>query len=217
MSEPPTKEASPPSYIVVLSGTHVTGKETIAISLSKSLDCPWLKGDQVHSASNTIARSQAKRGYDSSSVYGRTWFTKMQRIGLMSEKAESDGGGEVDNQDINKKGTACIALVSCFALRKPARDAIRDVMLAKSVRVIFVILQITRDTLSGRTLGAENPELAARIMEEKAEDLREPMEEERDVLVVDSMRDVDALILDIEAVIKRQVAEVWCGGQFSCS
>lgn len=125
----------------------------------------------------------------------------------MTDRAESDGGGEVENQDPKKTGTGCLALVTCFALRKPARDAIRDVMLAKSVRVIFVILQITRDTLSGRTLGAENPELAARIMEEKAEDLREPLEEEKDVLVVDSMQDVDALILDIEEMIRRQVED----------
>jgi len=208
MSEPPTQEASPSSYMVILSGTHVTGKETIAISLSKSLDCPWLKGEQVHNASNSIARSQEKRGYDSPTVYGRIWFTKMQRIGLMSERAESDGGGEVDSQDPEKNRTGCIALVTCYALRKPARDAIRDVMVAKSVGVIFVILQITRETLSGRTLGAENPELAARIMAEKAEDLREPLEEEKHVLVVDSMQDVNALILDIEEMIRRQVSDL---------
>jgi hypothetical protein len=55
-------------------------------------------------------------------------------------------------------------------------------------------------------LGAENPELAARIMEEKAEDLRKSLEEEKDVLVVDSMQDVNALISDIEEMVRRQVA-----------
>jgi len=128
----------------------------------------------------------------------------------MSDGSESDGSGDSDNEDQNKKKhlkneTGCLALVTHFALRKPARDAIRDVMLEKEVRVIFVILQITKDTLSGRTLGAENPELAEKIMEEKREDLREP-EEETDVLVVDSMQDVDALTLNIEEMIRRQVS-----------
>jgi gluconate kinase len=123
----------------------------------------------------------------------------------MSDKVDLDGGGEVENQDPKKRVTGCLALVMCFALRKPARDAIRDVMVAKSVWEIFVILQITRDTLSGRTLGAENPELAARVMEEKAEDLRKLLEE-KDVLVVDSMQDVNALISDIEEMVRRQVA-----------
>ena len=123
----------------------------------------------------------------------------------MSDKVKLDDGCEVENQNPKKRETGCLALVTCFALRKLARDAIRDVMVAKSVRGIFVILQITRDTLSGRTLGAENPELATRIMGEKAEDSRKSLEE-KDVLVVDSMQDVNALILDIEEMVRRQVA-----------
>jgi gluconate kinase len=209
MSEQSTREDSLSFYVVILSGTHVTGKETIAVSLSKSLSCPWLKGEFAANSANVISSSQAKRGYDLGTVYGRTWFKKMQRIGLMSDGSESDGGGDSDNEDQNKKKhlkeTGCLALVTHFALRKPGRDAIRDVMLKKEARVIFVILQITKDTLSGRTLGAENPELAERIMEEKREDLREP-EEETDVLVVDSMQDVDALTLNIEEMIRRQVS-----------
>jgi len=126
----------------------VTGKETIAVSLSKSLGCPWLKGEFAANSANVISRSQAKRGYDFSTVYGRTWFKKMQRFGLMSDGSESDGGGDSDNEDQIKKKhlkeTGCLALVTHFALRKPGRDAIRDVMHEKEVRVIFVILQITR-------------------------------------------------------------------------
>jgi len=211
MSESSIQGALSPFYIIILSGTHVTGKNTVAISLSRSLNCPWLKGDWAANAAQMISRSQEKRGYDVGAVYGKTWLKKMQRLGLMSDGSESDGGGDSDNEDRRKKksakkSTGCLALITHFALRKPSRDAIRDVMLAKEVRVIFVILQITKDTLCGRTLGAENPELAERIMNEKAEDLREPEEEETDVLVVDSMQDVDALTLDIEQMIKAQVA-----------
>jgi gluconate kinase len=212
MPEQPTQEDTPSFYIVILSGTHVTGKETIAVSLAKSLNCPWLKGEFAANSANVISRSQERRGYDLGTVYGRTWFKKMQRIGLMSDGSESDGGGDSDNEERRKKKkplkkeSGCLALVTHFALRKPGRDAIRAVMLEKEVRVIFVILQITKDTLSGRTLGAENPELAERIMEEKREDLREPEEEETDVLVADSMQDVDALTLDIEGMIRRQVS-----------
>lgn len=210
MSEPSNQEAPPSFYVVILSGTHVTGKETIAVSLSKSLNCPWLKGEYAANAANVISRSQENRGYDLGTVYGRTWFKKMQRIGLMSDGSESDGGGDSDNEERRKKQkplkeTGCLALITHFALRKPGRDAIRDIMLEREVRVIFVILQITKDTLSGRTLGAENPELAERIMEEKREDLREPEEEEKDILVVDSMQDVDTLTSDIEEMIRQQV------------
>ncbi len=96
---------------------------------------------------------------------------KKSVIGLMSDGSESDGGGDSDNEDRGKKKfreeKECLALVNQPALRRPGRDAIRNVMLAKDFRVIFVILQITTETLSGRTLGAENPELAERLMKEK--------------------------------------------------
>jgi gluconate kinase len=209
MSDPST-QASASSYTVVLSGTHVTGKETIAVSLSTSLNCRWLKGEPVHASALRVARKQEERyGYNGSTVYGRSWFTKMQRIGLMSEVAlKSDGAKKLDNhKDVSneKPRMGCIALVTMYALRTPERDAIRDVMLANSVRAIFVILQITKDTLSGRTLGAEEPELAKKIMKEKLEDLREPLKEETDVLVVDSLQDVDSMTLHIEEMIRRQV------------
>jgi gluconate kinase len=209
----------PQEYIVLLSGTHVTGKDTIAVSLSTSLSCPWLKGDQIHTSSLQIAKSQAKRGHEFSTVYGKTWFTKMQRIGLMSEGYESDGEAEdfplrspkSGNPKIKIKGNggegACKALVTTYALRKESRDAFRDVMSSKGVRTIFVILQITKHTLSGRTLGAEEPELAERIMEEKVEDLEVPVEGERDVIVVDSMQGIDALTVEIEERIRMQVEE----------
>ncbi|CZR68189.1 uncharacterized protein PAC_18088 [Phialocephala subalpina] len=205
MLEETTPKAPATSYMVVLSGTHVTGKETIAVSLSKSLNCPWLKGEFVHTSAWFAARAQERRGQDRSTVYGRQWFTKMQRqFGLLSDIPESNGGKAFE-PDPKKSSTGCIALVTIFALRKQGRDAIREVMLERSVRVIFVVLQITKDTLDGRTLGAEEPDLAETIMESKREDIRLPEVEERDVLVVDSMQDVDALTLDIEERVRRQV------------
>lgn len=53
-----------------------------------------------------------------------------------------------------------------------------------------MILNITKETLSGRTLGAEEPELAEWIMGEKVADIEEPapeeVEEGGDVVLVDS-------------------------------
>ena len=93
-------------------------------------------------------------------------------------------------------------------MRKLARDAIRDVMLAHSIKTIFVIMHITKETLSGRTLGAEEPELAERIMGEKIADIQEPLEEEKDVILIDSMLDVDASFFEIKEGITRQLADI---------
>ena len=137
----------------------------------------------------------------------------------MNEGYESDGeaeelplrspksGNPKIKMKVNGGEGACKALVTTYALRKESRDAFRDVMSSKGVRTIFVILQISKHALSGRTLGAEEPELAERIMEEKLEDLEDPVEGERDVIVVDSMQGVDALTVEIEERVRRQVED----------
>jgi gluconate kinase len=198
------------SYVVLLSGTHVTGKETLAVSLSKSLGCPWLKAEHIHASASFGARSQEKKGYNYGGVFGRIWFSKLRRLGFLADGNESDGELEVDTcrklrTAPRKPGSNCTALISCFAMRKPARDAIRDVMLAHDIRAIFTILHITEETLFGRTLGAEEPELAERIMGEKIADIQKPFQEERDVILIDSMKDVDALFSEIRERIMRQL------------
>ena len=172
-----------------------------------------MKAEVVHNSATFGARSQAKKGYNYSEVFGRIWFSKIRRIGFLSDGNESDGESEVEapkklSTAPEKLGTDCTALISCFAMRKPARDAIRDVMLAHSIKPIFVIMHITKETLSGRTLGAEEPELAERIMGEKIADIQEPLEEEKDVILIDSMRDVDAMFLEIKEGISRQLADM---------
>jgi gluconate kinase len=143
-------------------------------------------------------------GYDYSKVFGRIWFSKLQRLGFLTDSNESDGESKVEAR--RKLGTeGCAAVISLYHMRKPARDAIQDVILANSIRPIFVIMHITKETLSGRTLGAEEPGLAERIMEQKIADIQEPLEEEKDVILIDSMRDVNTLFPEIMQGITRQL------------
>jgi gluconate kinase len=200
------------SYVVLLSGTHVTGKETVAISLSRSLSCPWLKADMVHTAAAFGSRSQEKKGYDYRKVFGRIWLSKIQRIGFLTSGNELDGEskvevtGQLDIEGCVGNSTAgCAAVISLPHMLKPARDAIRDIMRAHSIRTIFVVMQITKETLSGRTLGAEEPVLAEEIMEQKLAHIQAPLEEEKDIILVDSTRDVDAVFLEIMEDISRQL------------
>jgi len=189
-------------YIVLLSGTHVTGKEMTARTVATNLQCPYINGEMAHTAANFSSRSADRRGggLDPAASFGNTWYRKMSRLGLLEA---------LENPTLPPTPTSTpaanpAALITVFALRKFSRNAIKNVMREKGVRVIIVILQITTDTLSGRTLGAEEEGDAVRIMASKAEDLRPP-EGEEDVLVVDSMQQVDALIEDIEGMVRRQV------------
>ena len=160
---------APRHHVILLIGTHVTGKETLAFSLSRSHGCPWVKGELAHAAANFGARSQATKGpYDYGEVFQRIWFSKMQRLGLVIPDQDLDhraGSAMTPTPTANPTST-CTAIITCYAMRKPARDAIRRVLLSHSIHPMFVILHITKETLSGRTLGAEEPELAERIMGE---------------------------------------------------
>ncbi|KKY29377.1 putative thermosensitive gluconokinase [Diaporthe ampelina] len=200
--------ASPsPSHAVLLSGTHVTGKETLAVSLAKALGCPWIKAEMAHSTATFGARSQAGRGFDYGKVFGRIWSSKLQRLGFPASSNEpgDEATGQGEPGGTQQQQQQCAAVISLHHMRKPARDAIRDAMLARSVRPVFVILHITEETLSGRTLGAEEPRLAERIMAHKVADIQEPLGEERDVILVDSLRDVDALFPEIMEGVARKL------------
>lgn len=146
------------------------------------------------------ARSQAKMGYDYSEVFGRIWFSKLQRLGFLT-----------DNNDLATKDSSepelqhWVAVVTLYHMRKPAREAIQYVLLEQSVRPIFVIIHVTKDQLSRRTLGAEDPDLARRIMNHKIADIEKPDEGEKDVILVDSMQDVDSLFLETMEKIRAQL------------
>lgn len=82
----------------------------------------------------------------------------------------------------------------------------RQAMLERNVKPIFCIMHITTTVLSGRTLGAEEPELAARIMAIKAGAIQDPLEEEKDIILIDSMKNMDDVLVEMTAAIKERIA-----------
>lgn len=206
MANTPPEAPKPRHHVILLSGTHVTGKETLAFSLSKAHGCPWLKGELAHAAANFGGRSQATKGpYDYGEVFQRIWFSKMQILGLVIPDRDLDRARSTalaTPATIQVPDSPYTAVITCYAMRKPARDAIRQVLLRNYIHPIFVIMQITPETLSGRTLGAEEPGLAEWIMSEKVADIEEPapeeIEEGGDVILVDSAgSSVDGLFGEI--------------------
>jgi len=184
------------SFVVLLCGTHVTGKETLAVHLSKALQCPWIKAEMAHNAAGFGAKSQSKRGFDYVQVFARIWSTKLQRLGFLTDGSESEG--EVQTPAPRRLGSdGCTAVITIYHSEKNDRDAIREAMLNHGVKPHFFIMQISEETLSGRTLGAEEPVLAERIMKTKISHIQRPSEEERDVILVDSLQDVDSMFDEI--------------------
>jgi hypothetical protein len=72
---------------------------------------------------------------------------------------------------LKQRRATTTAVISLYHTCKLDREAIQDAMQAQSIRPIFVIMHTTEETLYGRTLGAEEPELTRRIMEQKIADI----------------------------------------------
>lgn len=66
---PHTNTGSVSSYIILLCGTHVTGEETLALSLSTALSCAWIRREMANNSATSGARSQAKMDYDYGKVF----------------------------------------------------------------------------------------------------------------------------------------------------
>ncbi|KAK0611246.1 hypothetical protein B0T14DRAFT_500391 [Immersiella caudata] len=179
MSNPVPPPSSPP-FAIILTSTHSTGKQTLAFSLSSHLSTPWLKSEPALFSASLSARSQSSRaGLSYNDVFTRIWLSKLGRLGYFSAPSRS-------------------AVLTCYAMRRQERDAIREAMGNAGVRVLFVVLWISEEVLEGRTLGAEEEGLAGRIMGAKKGDIEAPGEEELvgrggDVMVVDSLKSVEEM------------------------
>ncbi|KAK4443318.1 hypothetical protein QBC34DRAFT_362196 [Podospora aff. communis PSN243] len=197
MSTSEPKLPPSPPFAVILTSTHSTGKETLAFSLASHLSTPWLKAEQVHASAFTSATSQSSRGLPNlgyNDVFTRIWLSKLDRLGYFSLPSRS-------------------AVLTCYAMRRRERDAIREAMSSVGLRVLFVVLWISEEVLEGRTLGAEEEALAGRIMMGKKRDIEMPGEEELvgrggDVMVVDSLRSVE----EMDGVVKEGLGR-WLAGR----
>ncbi|CEJ91457.1 hypothetical protein VHEMI07167 [[Torrubiella] hemipterigena] len=188
MESPKHTTQQEPVYAVFISGTHVTGKEVLAASVADALGCRWIKSEWMNSAAEKAARTQSQRGLDYNTVFGRVYSNKLAQVGF-----DFDGTQRP------------LAVISCFHMPPFERNAMRQAMLERNVKPIFCIMHITTTVLSGRTLGAEEPELAARIMAIKAGAIQDPLEEEKDVILIDSMKNMDDVFVEMTAAIKARI------------
>lgn len=119
------------------------------------------------------------------------------RTGFLSDGNESDGESDVE---VTSKTSAAPRksgiVISSHHMRRPAVDAIRDAVFNQAKKLGFAIIYITKETLSGRTSGAEQPDLAERIMGGKIDDIEE-LEGEEKVILVDERGGIEGMFDEI--------------------
>ncbi|KAK2028382.1 male sterility protein [Colletotrichum zoysiae] len=158
----------PAKTVVVIAGLCGSGKSTLATSLASQLGVPFVEGDSLHSkdAVDRMGGNVALTDEDRAA-----W---LNRIGRRAVEAVEDLGYDS-------------VVVSCSALRKSYRDALRGVAETRNgVRVVFLDLQCDPDTLAERVSEREDHYMLSNMVESQVEIYEAACVGELDVLPVEA-------------------------------
>ncbi|CEP24665.1 idnK [Cyberlindnera jadinii] len=137
--------------VVVVGGTAGTGKTTIGEEIAKSLDCPFVEGDQLHPQSNVEKMSQGIP------------LTDDDRWGWLEEVAQEGS---------KRAETSSISVVTCSALKQVYRDLIQKV--ANNANVIYVFLYASKEELIKRTNARSGHFMKSTMIESQLDTLELP-------------------------------------------
>jgi len=160
---------------VVVMGVSASGKTTIANLLGAELDYRVLDADDLHPAANV---EKMRAGIPLDDADRAPWLRKV-----------ADWIGEQRAQGVG-------VVVSCSALRRAYRDVLRQA----DARIVFVWLDVDRDTLEQRLAHRRGHFMPASLLDDQLETLEPPGEDERAVRVAPSDSAQDTADQAIEAL-----------------
>lgn len=146
-------EAAAPLAIIVM-GVSGSGKSTLANLLARALDCPFLEGDDFHSAA-AVAKMRA--GHALSDADRWPWLDRLGHA--LGEAARTNGR----------------AVATCSALKRRYRDRL---ITAAGGRVRFVLLDNDRDELLQRLEQRSAHYMPASLLDSQLDTLERPAPDE---------------------------------------
>ncbi|MDH6267420.1 gluconokinase [Rhizobium sp. SG_E_25_P2] len=150
-------DASKPIAINVM-GVSGCGKTTIAEALAEALDADFIEGDALHPAENVEKMSRGEP------------LTDDDRAGWLESIGRALDGNLA-------KGRSTVT--TCSALKKKYRDALRD----HAPELIFVFLDISRETSFERVSHRPGHFMPASLVDSQFATLEQPQAPERHVRV----------------------------------
>ena len=157
-----SEEAEAPLAIIVM-GVSGSGKSTLAALLARALDCPFIEGDDFHSA-DAVAKMRA--GHALTDADRWPWLDRLCRA--LGSAAHAHGR----------------AVATCSALKRRYRDRLIG---AAGGRVRFVLLDNDRDELLQRLEHRASHYMPASLLDSQLDTLERPGTDEP-VLALDSHR-----------------------------
>jgi gluconokinase len=139
---------------VIVMGVSGCGKSTLGELLARTLDCPFLEGDDYHSAQ---AVEKMRSGQALTDEDRWPWLDRL---------------GQATGAAIVGRG---VAITACSALRKVYRDRLRDAI-GQPVR--FILLDNSRDRLLDRMGNRPGHYMPASLLDSQLATLERPLPEE---------------------------------------
>ena len=170
-------------HLLVICGPAGCGKSTIAARLTERLgDSYFIEGDSVHDA---IAIAKMGQGTPLSELDRRIWLSKLKTEVL--EKLRTATSLIHETSDTSSTSDAQVNIVmTCSALKRAYREALRDVMGDASLQTIFVLLEADEEELMKRVDGRQGHYMKSTMVASQLASLEAPYEDETDIVPIDA-------------------------------
>ncbi|KAL4922531.1 hypothetical protein BDW62DRAFT_217337 [Aspergillus aurantiobrunneus] len=194
-SSPSTTDPSSRN-VIFLTGPCGSGKSTAALSLATKFSVTAIEGDDLHSR---VSRAKMTSGVPLSDSDRWEWLSHIR-------------GAVMDR--LLQPSTSTGVVVTCSALRKVYRDELRKLayLLEDPVNVTFIHLSVGKENkaqLKERLVLRSKEEghyMASAMVDLQLEALESPEGEERDVAVVNATGEKDAVLGEVERIVKSVLA-----------
>lgn len=170
--------------VVVVAGPCGSGKSTLALSLSKDLGAPFVEGDALHTKE---AVGKMSRGVALTDEDRGAW---LQRIGRRALESVGELGYDA-------------VVVSCSALKRAYRDALRRHVNSDGARLVFLDLQCGRDALVKRLEERKGHYMSAEMVDGQLAVYEAPELDETDVFPVDAEDSSDVVTAGARWVLEK--------------
>jgi len=183
-------------HLWLITGPAGCGKSTVAQFIAKSLNLPYIEGDEFHPQANVEKMS---KGIPLTDADRWDWLTRLRDESLARLSSSLGNLGVV---------------LTCSALKRKYRDVIRVApYYDHDVRVHFIYLHASEEVLIKRVQARQGHFMGANMVHSQCSILQPPGKEETDVIIVDvsgSLEQVenDALAKIHDAITKEMTKDL---------
>jgi len=177
-------------HIWLITGPAGCGKSTVAQFIAKTMNLPYIEGDEYHPTANI---DKMAKGIPLSDADRWDWLTRLREESVSKIQAGAQG-----------------VVLTCSALKRKYRDVIRVApYYSRDVLVHFVYLHAREEVLIARVQARQGHYMGANMVHSQCSILEAPGKEETDVISVDvsgSIEEVEAEALaKIREAVKREL------------